>query len=295
MDAKYSVCLSKHSQLKLTSHYYAGCAFIAAIMFCSCTPEPLELDNLGPQKSEIVVSSQILPNGTLAIILTKSFSVIYGDTAAFRLSDLAINDAHVTVMSRDAIHEFKLLRSGVYAIPEFPFRQGDICKLRVESRSMGVVTSTTAVQPVVRFDTVDLKLHDNGHERHWANVRYTFRDPPLRNYYLVTVQGAKQKDLIANALNPDVYARVMEDETFNGKAFSEAFDATKRDFYKGDSIAVTISAIGPDYYKYLKMRIENEHEFSQLFSEPVHYPSNVVGGKGFFNLHIPDVRVIVAK
>jgi hypothetical protein len=295
MDVKYKECQRKHSNRKLISYYCASCIFIVAMMFCSCTPEPLALDDLEPQKSEIVVSSQILPNGTLAIILTKSFSVMYGDSSAFRANEFAIDDARVTVMSRSTIHEFKLIGSGVYASPGFPLRQGDVCRLRVQSPSMGIVTSTAVVQPVVKFDTVNLKLYDNGHQKQWADVKYTFKDPPVRNYYLVTVQGAKRKDLVDNAFNPDVYARVLEDESFNGKAFSEAFYATKRDFYEGDSIAVSISAIGHDYFKYLKMRIENEHEFSQLFSEPVHYPSNVEGGKGFFNLHIPDVRVIVAK
>ena len=30
-------------------------------------------------------------------------------------------------------------------------------------------------------------------------------------------------------------------------------------------------------------------------SEPVHYPSNVKGGRGFFNLHYPDGRVLLLQ
>jgi hypothetical protein len=295
MDARYRECPRHRSTIRLTAYYFLICLLAVAVTMCSCTPEPLEMDGLGPQKSEIVVSSQILPNGTLALILTKSFTVIQGDSSTFAIHDLAVNDARVTVTSRGIIHEFKRIGNGVYANVGFPFKQGDVCKLRVESRSMGIVTSSAVVQPVVKFDTVNLRLYNNGFEKQWADVQYAFKDPPTRNYYLVTVQGAKQKDLVDNAINPKVYARILKDDTFNGRTFSEAFYATKRDFYAGDSIAVSISAIGPDYFDYLKMRIENEHEFSQLFSEPVHYPSNVVGGKGFFNLHLPDVKVIVAK
>ena len=42
--------------------------------------------------------------------------------------------------------------------------------------------------------------------------------------------------------------------------------------------------------QYLNLRKKSENLFSQITQEPINYPSNVQGGYGFFNTHIPDVR-----
>jgi hypothetical protein len=43
----------------------------------------------------------------------------------------------------------------------------------------------------------------------------------------------------------------------------------------------------------MKLRIDNRFSLVEFVSEPVNYPSNVAGGKGYFNLYIPDVRFFV--
>jgi hypothetical protein len=43
----------------------------------------------------------------------------------------------------------------------------------------------------------------------------------------------------------------------------------------------------------MKLRIDNRFSFVEFTSEPVNYPSDVAGGKGYFNVYVPDVRFFV--
>jgi hypothetical protein len=61
----------------------------------------------------------------------------------------------------------------------------------------------------------------------------------------------------------------------------------------GDTIAVSLSNINEEYYRFMKLRIDNRLSFVEFISEPVNYPSNVIGGKGYFNLYLPDVHFFV--
>ena len=67
------------------------------------------------------------------------------------------------------------------------------------------------------------------------------------------------------------------------------------DFSPGDTIAVSISNINKDYYDFMQLRLDNRFSFVEYLSEPINYPSNVKGGKGFFNLYVPDIRLFVLE
>ena len=126
-----------------------------------------------------------------------------------------------------------------------------------------------------------------------ATVTYTINDPPAPNYYLLNVQKAKRKDLVENILKPDAYTRQVEDKTFDAQEFSEMFRAMHKNFYPGDSIEVSLSNVSLDYFNYVTLRLENQLELVEVFSEPIYYPTNIRGGRGFFTLHLTDVRVVV--
>lgn len=60
-----------------------------------------------------------------------------------------------------------------------------------------------------------------------------------------------------------------------------------------DALEVSLSNVSYDYFNYVTMRLENQLALAELFSEPVYYATNIRGGRGFFTLHMTDVRVIV--
>ena len=56
-----------------------------------------------------------------------------------------------------------------------------------------------------------------------------------------------------------------------------------------------VARLRDEYYDFIDLRIDNRFSFVEYLSEPVNYPSNVVGGKGFFNLYIPDVETFILE
>jgi hypothetical protein len=280
----------------LNCFYGSVIAVIAALGFSSCMPDPLDVDDLNLPGTRIVVSSLILPDNSVAVLLTKSIGALEAsDDSDPRdlIPKIAINDAVVTITVNDSIYYMKLLQDGVYQGIGIPLVPGRECHLNVVSGSLGTVTASTVVQAPIYFDTVTAEPYINEYNDYWAQVTYTIKDPPAPNYYLLNVQKAKRKDLVENILKPDAYTRQVEDKTFDAQEFSEMFRAMHKNFYPGDSIEVSLSNVSLDYFNYVTLRLENQLELVEVFSEPIYYPTNIQGGRGFFTLHLTDVRVVV--
>lgn len=300
MDARFKFC--NEDAGKGTSYFPAmgkvWPRLLAAglIWLPSCMPDPLDVDDLELPPTRIVVSSMILPDQSVAVLLTKSIGALEAsdesDPRAL-IPEIAINDATVTLSVGGEVYPLNLLQDGVYQGIGIPLAEGLKCHLKATSEAYGEVSATTVVQAPIYFDTVRAEPYLDRHNQHWAEVTYTINDPPSPNYYLLNVQKAKRKDLVENILKPEAYTRQVEDKHFNAQAFSERFRAMHTEFYPGDSLEVSLSNVSLDYFRYVGMRLENRLELVEVFSEPVYYPTNVRGGRGFFTLHLTDVRVVV--
>src|SRR5690606_8068125 len=115
------------------------------------------------------------------------------------------------------------------------------------------------------------------------------------NWYMINVQEVDQADIFRNLLDPNTFTVLFTDANFNGNTFGEDFVVLSRHHYRGDTLAVSLSNISQEYYRFMQLRAGNRFNFLEFISEPVNYPSNVVGGRGYFNLYVPDVRVIVLE
>lgn len=262
----------------------------------ACVPDPLDVDDLDFPETQIVVSSLILPDRSVAILLTRSIAALEASEESDPrelISEIAINDAQVTITTNDSVYTLPLLRDGIYQRLGIPLVPGRTCHLNVVSNSLGEVSATTVVQVPIYFDTVRVERYMTEHNDYGAQVTYTIKDPPAPNYYLLNVQEVKRKDFVENILKPQAYTRRVEDKTFDDQEFSEMFRAMNKNFDPGDSIEVSLSNVGLDYFNYVKVRLENNLELVEVFSEPVYYPTNILGGRGFFTLHLTDTRVIV--
>jgi hypothetical protein len=269
---------------------------MAAGLFSSCVPDPLEVDNLESPETKIVVSSLILPDHSVAVLLTRSIGALEANEESdpqSLIAEIAIDDADVTITTNDSVYTLKLLQGGVYQGFGIPMVAGRECHLRVVSKLLGEVNATAIVQAPIYFDTVSAEAYLNEYDDSWAQVTYAIKDPPSPNYYLINVQKARGKNYTENILKPDAYTRPVDDRTFNDQEFSEMFRAMNKNYYPGDSIEVSLANVSEDYFNYVKLRLENHLELVEVFSEPMYYPTNIRGGRGFFNLHLTDVRVIV--
>lgn len=269
---------------------------LGALCLWACIPEPLNVDGIRVPETKIVVSSLILPDNSVAVLLTRSIGALEAseDSDPHELiSEIAINDATVTITMENIVYSLKLLQDGVYQGVGIPLVAGKECRLDVASEMFGRVHATTVVQAPIYFDTVQAEPYLNGQNSCWAQVTYTIKDPPSPNYYLLNVQRLKRKDIAENILKPDAYTRQVEDKTFDAQEFSEMFRAMHKTYNPGDSLEVSLSNVSVDYFNYVTLRLENQLELVEVFSEPVYYPTNVHGGRGFFTLHLTDVRIVV--
>lgn len=296
MDARFDM-KNDVGKLEKAFRRFAGCGMcLLTFVFLSCMPEPLEVDDLTFPETKIVVSSMILPDNSVALLLTRSIGALEANKESDPrelIADIAINDADVTITVNGSEYTLKLLQDGVYQGIGIPLVEGTECHLKVASKKYGRVTASTIVQAPIYFDTVQAEAYINEYNDYWAQVSYTIKDPPSPNYYLLNVQEAKRKDLVENILKPDAYTRPVDDKAFNAQEFSERFKAMNKKFYPGDSIEVSLSNVSVDYFNYVTLRLENKLELVEVFSEPIYYPTNVRGGRGFFTLHLTDLRVIV--
>jgi hypothetical protein len=277
--------------------FFAVCVCVLCGL-SSCMPDPLEVDGVPGVKPQIVVSSQIIPDQSLVVLLTRTLTALEAndDSDPQALIDqIAVNDATVTLQGPGGIYPLSFIDNGVYGGVIIPFQNGQAYTLHIESPSMGVVSATTTVQPLVQFEDIEAGLFYNGFNDTLAQITYTLKDPEERNWYMLNVQEVERVDALENVINPRAYTKLLEDDAFNGMRFGEQFRVFPRDYKPGDTIAVSLANIDEAYYRFMKLRIDNRFNFVEFLGEPVNYPTNVEGGRGFFNLYIPDVRIFVLE
>lgn len=268
------------------------------LLLWGCLPEPLDVHGIPVVKPQIVVSTQIIPDQSLVVLLTKTFGALDASDDSDPeelLNQIAVNDAVVSITGPDGTYELSALDNGVYGGLIIPFREGDEYELHVNSESLGEVTARTTVKPLITFDDIRADLIFNGYDDTLAQITYRLTDPVEQNWYMLNVQEVERQDVVENLLNPRAFTRLLDDAEFNGEIYQETFRVFPRDFIPGDTIAVTLSNINKDYHDFIELRLDNRYSFVEYLSEPVNYPSNVQGGKGFFNLYIPDIKTFILE
>jgi len=271
---------------------------LISMLFYSCLPDPLEVDGVPKIKPQIVVSSQILTDRSLVVLLTKSFGALDASDDSDPqelLNQIAINDATVTVTGPQGTDTLNFISSGFYGGITNRLAGGESYTLQVTSPSMGEVKASTTVKPQVRFDEIEAELFFNGFDDTLAQITHRFQDLPGRNYYMLNVQRFRQQNLEEQLLNPRAFIRLLTDQTFDGQLYAENFRVFPTDFSTGDTVAVYLSNISEEYYRFIKLRVDNRFSFVEFLGEPINYPSNVEGGKGFFNLYLPDIRLFMLR
>lgn len=269
-----------------------------AVVAVSCLPDPLEIGSVPRARPEIVVSSQIIPGQSLVVLLTTTFGALEGSGSSDPqqlLDMIAVNDATVILQGPLVTDTLQFLGNGLYGGVSIPFQPGDQYELDVSSDEYGSVHATTDVRRRVGFENIAADLFYNGYDDTLVQITYTFVDPSENNYYMINVQEIERSDISENLLNPRAFTKLIDDREFNGQSYGERFRVFPRDYRPGDSIAVTLSNISEEYFRFMQLRIDNRFSFVEFVSEPVNYSSNVDGGRGFFNLYTPDVRFFVLE
>lgn len=268
------------------------------LVLIRCMPDPLEVKGIPMIKPKIVVSTQLVPDQSLLVLLTKSFGALDANqnTDPQSLIDqIAVLDATVSVKGPNGVDTLQNLENGFYGGVNFVFEVGDLYELNVNSISLGEVRAISQVLPQVDFDEVMAELSFNGFDDTLVSVTYKALDPIGKNQYMLNVKRVKANQLITDILNPQGFMKLETDENFEGQEFGGSFRAFPRDYQTGDTVAVSLSNISEGYYHFLQLREDNRFSYVAFLGEPVNYPTNVEGGLGYFNLFVPAVRVFVLE
>lgn len=276
--------------------FYFGLAIL--LLLSACVPEPLPVDDIPQLKSKIVVASQIIPDQTVAIFLTKSVGALDADRNSELeelLAQVAINDAVVIIYNETFRDTLDFVSLGAYTSTNIPLTSGTTYSLLVDSPTLGKVTATTTVLSQPQFNLTEAEIFDTGFDT-LATVRYSFQDIPGPNWYMFNVQRISQELEPDDLLNPEIFTHLETDKGFeNQLRQNELKIFLRRDFIPGDTLAFFLSNISKEYYAFNQLRLDSRFNLADFLGEPANYPTNVKGGLGFFNLYIPDVRILVLE
>jgi len=270
------------------------------LLIASCLPDPLAVDSIPGLEQKIVVSSQVITNQSVSILLTKSFGALdaNGSSDPQELLDLiAINDATVIIEAENIIDTLIFLQNGVYGSVSLPLIENLEYTLSVESPSMGKVIASTQVKEQVKFASVSSRMKPMGSDS-IAQIYYSLQDLEGENFYMMNVQQISIDELPApeDILNPDVFTTlIVDDPTIDGQVLSDTVSLFLQHLVLSDTILVQVANISEAYYEFLQLRQNGRFNFSEFLGEPINYPSNVVDGLGWFTLHAPDLRVVVIE
>lgn len=268
------------------------------VIAVACLPDPLEVENIPAIKPKIVVSTHVIPDESLLVLLAKSFSALDADDDSdpeLLLQQIAVTDAVVILKGPVQTYTLQNFNNGFYGGVNIDFVEGDRYELTAISESLGTVSAQAEVQKLIDFESLQTELSFNGFDDTLLQVTYKAIDPPGKNQYVFTVQRLRRENIMENLLDPNAFTRLLTDEQFDGQEFGETFRAWPRNYQSGDTVVVTMTNISEEYYGFLKLRQDNRFSLTQFLGEPVNYGTNVTDGLGFFNLNQPAVRVVVLE
>jgi hypothetical protein len=271
----------------------------AAILTIGCLPEPLPIGDIPQLKSKIVVSTQLIPDQSLVVLLTRSvgaLDVSDDSDPEELLNQIAINDALVILESTDSYDTLDFIENGLYAITQLQVSPNEVYTLHIESETHGSVKAITRAMPVTSFISVSAEIFDTGFDT-LATIDYALEDLAGPNYYMINVQrvtlDSAQLPEPEDFLNPTIFTHLFTDEgIIDGSLINDSFTAFfRRDFIPGDTVMIQLANISPEYFNFLQLRLDTRFNFAEFLGEPVNFPSNVEGGLGWFTLHIPDIQI----
>jgi hypothetical protein len=265
---------------------------IVSGLFFSCRPKPIDIE-VQPAEPKLVVFTHIIPNNVMLVAVTKSFSVLDGNTTD-SLQKILLSGANVKLRIGAQNFDFFEISPGLYASYSEAFQIDQDYHLTVIHQS-DTVSSTTRMLPKVDFDFVTPSVNKTVTDTS-VYLNIGFKDiPSIPNWYLINIykkqtdtNGVDNVNYFENGNNTLARSILVSDKEFSGDYQSNMH---YRELNSTDSIVVTLSNINESYFNYLGYQVGNSGSvLNSLNLEPVTYPTNIINGYGFFNTHFPDIK-----
>jgi hypothetical protein len=265
--------------------------FILLILLTSCRPKNIDI-NVKAAESKLVVFTHVIPNNIMIVALTKSFSVLDGNTTA-DFSNLLISGATVQMKFNDETFNFYELNPGIYASFEKAFQVNENYEL-FACYGKDTIHSYTNMLAKINFNSITPIIEKNSSDTN-VFINYSFNDiKGIDNWYLINVykklQNSSSTDFV-NYFNNGANA-LIKTILISDKEFGDTYESKDKldNLNHNDSIVVTLSNINETYFNYLHQKNGTGSVFTQLNIEPITYSSNIINGYGFFNAHFPEIN-----
>jgi len=275
-------------------------AFVLLLLFVGCKPKSLEIDI--PEATPKIVVNSYAADGLIVLFLTKSFTPLADTADANFIKELGISGADAKIIYGSSVFDFieippdSLGIKGVYLAEVATFGANQEIKLEVSADGFDRVTATTNL--LARVEEFDAEAIRFPFDTAYATVFYTFGDvnPNQHNYYALGISGGEEEDLFKGIdtlrkLNMSKFV-LFDELEFPYSTIDGAVNILAE---KNDTLTIGLSHISKEYYEYLQVFQKGGSFFSSITKEPINYPTNVIGGYGFFNAYLPNIHVLAIE
>lgn len=268
-----------------------------------CTPKGIDID-VEPAESRIVVASQIIPQKSIVVSLTKSFSPLEPigtseNVGSELLNKFLVNNAFVTVSYNGQTDTLDMFVPGIYISNNTLLTNYNTYSLNVYEPSTGLsALAVTTMLPQVKFDTVYPIITRSSTDTTVA-IKYILSDIPGEENYYVVNYILKQASTGANLDISSYFGNgsnkilssfdLLNDASFTNNVL--VHESILEKVGPTDSLAVEVANITKGYYEFLTAAKRTGGLLTQLTSEPIHFPTNVQNGYGYFNAYYPHARI----
>ncbi len=258
----------------------------------SCRPESIDI-NVKSAEPKLVAFTHIVPNNIMIVALTKSFSVLDGNTID-DLDSLLVSGATVKILFDNKTFDFIEISPGIYASFNEAYQVDQDYEF-IAYKDLDTIRSKTKMLPKVSFESILPEVEKLATDTNvYLNLK--FADiPNVSNWYMLNFyrKNTSQDTLYDNVNYFDNGSNnLAKTILLSDKEFGDFYEQKifMPEMYHKDSIVVTLSNISEAYYKYLNFKVGGGNVLNQLNIEPVNFPTNIQNGYGFFNTHFPDIK-----
>jgi hypothetical protein len=278
-------------------YIYLLIGFIAA-SFSSCAPDPIDI-NLPQHQPKLVIFSQVIPEHYMIVGVSKSFSSLAGEADSLsrdstQLAGTIVEHALVTIRFGDKVETLEHVGGGMYASTSIHQHYGQTYILYVKDSVSGLsCTATSQMLPLVDFDSIK-PVVERKPEDTVITMNYSFTDVPgIDNFYMINLHVPTKDSTLSYASLLNIKRKeptmiLLSDKMMKNGRYSVTL---KLDVSAKDTVAFTLSNISQEYFMFLSAYQKSGKIFNQITGEPINYPTNIVGGYGFFNTHNPAIKV----
>jgi Domain of unknown function (DUF4249) len=275
------------------------------LLLSACVPEPITIV-LPEEPKRIIVSSQVLPDRGLVVLLTNSVSSLNDisttDSTGQSISALLLDKAYVTLSFDGKTEKLVRLLPGIYGTLNLSLETNKNYTLYVKDSLTGrEVTATTTFTPPISLDSAFAKLEFDedlfGGKDTISTLNLVLTDSPgQKNYYMldyVKPNNLKTLDLKSFGAGRKGAAHLFTSD--NADANHKI--RIKETFFLNptDTLIVALFKITKEYYEFQNGFKKNGGIIGEFLGEPVTIPTNVKNGHGFFNLAYPSLKLVLPK